>query len=108
MSPRDAAISKRAVTIGVRPEDVLIGSGPVEASVKVVEPTGHECIVLFDIGPAVLTARCGNDVRLRPGEPVRLGFRSANFHLFDGTTGARLNADAAAPPATIRAAQARL
>ncbi|MBA3520501.1 MAG: ABC transporter ATP-binding protein [Rhizobiales bacterium] len=93
----------RAVTIGVRPEDVVIGSGPIEASVKVVEPTGHESIVLFDMSGAIVTARAGNDVRLRPGEPVRLGFRGDKIHLFDRASGTRINSDVLVAPDTVRA-----
>jgi multiple sugar transport system ATP-binding protein len=82
--------TRRAVTLGVRPEDVVVGSGPIQARVKVVEPTGHESIVLFDVGPAIVTARMAGDVHLKPDEPVRLGFRETKLHLFDSATGNRL------------------
>jgi multiple sugar transport system ATP-binding protein len=81
-----------AVTLGIRPEDVLIGAGPVEARVAVVEPTGHESIVLLDIGATRLTARLGGDATLRPGEAVRVSFRLAKLHLFDRASGLRLPA----------------
>ncbi len=79
-----------AITLGVRSEDVTIGSGPIEARVRVVEPTGHESIVLFDAGATAITGRVGDDIRLKPGEPVALGFRQDKLHLFDRETGKRL------------------
>jgi multiple sugar transport system ATP-binding protein len=88
-TPVDAATG-RAMTLGVRPEDVVIGSGPVEACVRVVEPTGHESIVLFEAGGATITARATDDVRLKAGESVKLGFRQDRLHLFNRETGQRL------------------
>ncbi|MBM3612288.1 MAG: ABC transporter ATP-binding protein, partial [Alphaproteobacteria bacterium] len=35
----------RAIKLGVRPEDVLLGAGPLSGRIRVVEPTGHETIV---------------------------------------------------------------
>jgi multiple sugar transport system ATP-binding protein len=88
---RDAA--PRAVTIGVRPEDVLVGPGPFTARVRVFEPTGHECIVIMDAGTASLTARVPGDARLAIGETVPFALRGARVHVFDAATGERLNAD---------------
>jgi multiple sugar transport system ATP-binding protein len=99
--------AKRPVTLGIRPEDVAIGSGPLQASVKVVEPTGHETIVLLDLGSGTVTARAGNDIRLRPGEPVRLDFRSDKVHLFDTGTGARLNTEPTQSANNVRAVSGR-
>jgi multiple sugar transport system ATP-binding protein len=81
------------VTVGVRPEDILLGSGDRTATIRVVEPTGHETIVLLDAGGTSLTARTSADLPLRAGSTVPYSLRSERFHLFDGTTGRRLNAD---------------
>jgi multiple sugar transport system ATP-binding protein len=80
-----------ALTVGIRPEDVIVGSGPHTGVTKIIEPTGHEAIVRFDIGNgAALKARVSNEVRLHPGEAVALDFRKHNLHLFDRATGLRL------------------
>jgi len=97
----------RAVTLGVRPEDVVVGSGPIEARVKIVEPTGHETIVLLEIGPATVTARVGDGTPLRPGESVRLSFRTEKLHLFDSETGRRLEVEHPLRLETPRPASAR-
>ena len=83
-----------AIRLGVRPEDVFLGETGEPAVVKLVEPTGHENIVLLTVDGLMMTARLGADVRLRPGEAVRVGFRSAKIHIFDRDTGTRLNSDA--------------
>ena len=82
-----------AIRLGVRPEDVFLGDTGEPAVVKLVEPTGHENIALLTVHGLVMTARLGADVRLRAGEPVRVGFRTAKIHIFDRDTGTRLNSD---------------
>ncbi|MBX3498048.1 MAG: ABC transporter ATP-binding protein [Alphaproteobacteria bacterium] len=81
------------VTMGVRPEDVSLSADGLTAAVKVVEPTGHESIVFFDVAEHAVIARVGPDVQLKPGEAVRLSFSTAKLHFFDGKDGRRLNAD---------------
>ena len=94
--------TSRAVTLGVRPEDVIIGPGPMEGRVRIVEPTGHETIVLIDIGPVTVTSRVGDGVSLRPGESVRFSFRKEKLHLFDSETGQRLAVAHSLPLETAR------
>jgi multiple sugar transport system ATP-binding protein len=81
----------RAVTMGVRPEAVLVGSGPFEATVRIVEPTGHETIVALDAAGLALTARMPGGPQLRPGETVHFDIARAHIHLFDGGHGRRID-----------------
>jgi multiple sugar transport system ATP-binding protein len=94
-----------AVSIGVRPEDVRIGDGPFSASVRVFEPTGHECIATLDADGITLTARLPGDARLEIGTRVPFALRAERIHVFDRQSGARLNSDravaVAAPPAML-------
>jgi ABC-type sugar transport system ATPase subunit len=80
-----------AVTLGIRPEDILIDPAGQPARVKLVEPTGHEAIVQLEIAGHQLTGRVGAEIALRAGEPLGLSFRTANLHLFAGEDGRRLN-----------------
>jgi len=80
-------------TLGVRPEDVILSADGEPATVKVVEPTGHESIVFFDMAGHSMVGRVGPDVHLKPGEAVRLRFNTAKLHFFGGNDGRRLNAD---------------
>ncbi len=81
------------VSLGVRPEDIRLGSGEHAAAVRVVEPTGHESIVTLDAGGTPLTARAPGDTSIAAGENIHFSFRGDRLHLFDGDTGTRLNAD---------------
>ena len=66
----DGSIGKRLVTFAVRPEDILIGRGHTSATVRIVEPTGHESIVLVKAGGVDFTVRLPGDARLSPGETI--------------------------------------
>jgi multiple sugar transport system ATP-binding protein len=81
------------IKLGVRSEDVFVGETGEPAVVKLVEPTGHENIVLLTTHGLVVTARLGAEVRLRPDEAVRVGFRTSRLHIFDRDAGTRLNSD---------------
>jgi len=85
-----------AVTAGIRPEDVQIGTGPWHGRVRLVEPTGYETIVILDAGDVSLTARLVGDARVQIGEQVAFDLRRENIHLFDQADGRRL--ETARPP----------
>jgi multiple sugar transport system ATP-binding protein len=78
------------IKLGVRPEDVVLEGVGHPALVKVVEPTGHESIVLLALGDATVTARVPAHIRLAAGERARISFRTGKLHLFDRATGLRL------------------
>ena len=78
------------VTAGMRPEDVLIGEGEASGRVVVVEPLGHETLVVLAIGEGSVTARCPPAVAVRAGDVVPLRMARGRLHLFHGETGARL------------------
>ena len=71
-----------AVVLGVRPEDVGLATDGERATVKVVEPTGHESIVFFDLMDHTVVGRVGPDVQLAPGQPVGLTLNAAKLHFF--------------------------
>ena len=78
------------IKLGVRPEDVILDGTGHPVTVKVVEPTGHESIVLLALGDATVTARVPAHFQLAAGESARVSFRSGKVHLFDRATGLRL------------------
>ena len=81
------------VSLGIRPEDILLGSGEHSATVRVVERMGHESIVTLDGEGTPLIARAPGDARIDAGDTVRFSLRGDRLHLFDAATGLRLNAD---------------
>lgn len=79
--------------LGFRPEDIAVADEGQEARVTVVEPTGHEVIVFFELHGHSVVGRISPDMRLRPGEIVRLAPRTSRLHFFDAGDGRRLNAE---------------
>jgi multiple sugar transport system ATP-binding protein len=94
----DREPSVRKVTVAVRPEDVIIGSGDAQAKIRIVEPTGHESIVLANAGGIDFTLRAPGDAMLKAGDVVPFDLRRARIHVFDRESGRRLNADRATLP----------
>jgi multiple sugar transport system ATP-binding protein len=84
------------VTLGIRPEAVTLGSGEGMATVRLVEPTGHESIVTLDIDGHAVVVRAPGDTPLRSGETVRFDLRRDKLHFFDRASGKRLNSDSQA------------
>jgi len=100
-TPVGAAAGEKAA-LGVRPEDVLLGEGPLVATVRLVEPTGYETIVGLDTPAGPLVTRVAADVPLAAGERVPFDLRADRLHLFDLGSEARL--DVAFGRASARAA----
>lgn len=90
---RHAAAAPCAVTVGIRPEDIVVGQGPWQALVRLVEPTGHETIVALEAGDLALTARIPGGPRLHAGETVAFDVNRARLHLFAADDGHRLALD---------------
>ena len=63
---------RRRVKIGIRPEDFTFDADGDAARVIVVEPTGHESIVVIDYHGHEVVARVASDVRMRPDDEIRL------------------------------------
>ncbi len=79
------------MVLGIRPEDVILGTGPFTARIRLVEPTGHEQIVALDLpGGDALTARAPPDMALRAGDTLAWGLRAQRLHMFDAPKGTRL------------------
>ncbi len=97
--PHSALLGDAAgeVAIGLRPEDIVLGRGAHNARIKVVEPTGHESIVLMDCGGATLCTRIASDVplaaELRAGQDVPFDVTLARVHVFSRQSGLRQNRD---------------
>jgi multiple sugar transport system ATP-binding protein len=81
----------RALTMGVRPEDLYVtGHGPSPAKlaeawmrVEAVEPLGNEIFVHAVRGPQRVTARVAPQALPAPGEEISLGIDIQKLHFFD-------------------------
>jgi multiple sugar transport system ATP-binding protein len=88
-------LSGRAVTFGIRPEDIGIernGENEVrlDARVVVIEPLGAETLVTLACEGGELIGRLPPSVLFKPDEPAGVWVNMAKFHLFDADSGAVL------------------
>jgi multiple sugar transport system ATP-binding protein len=83
------------VTVGVRPEDMLVqadaSANSLAAKVTLVEPTGAESYVLVGGAFGEFTLRSAGEATYSPGAPLHLGFSADKVHVFDAAGGQRLN-----------------
>jgi multiple sugar transport system ATP-binding protein len=84
-----AADGKPAV-YGVRPEHFTLAEDGAEAEIQVVEPTGSETQLVAKLGGQSVLAVFRERHPFKPGDTVRLKPDPRLVHLFDRTTGARL------------------
>ena len=82
----------RPAVYGVRPEHFTIADDGTEADILVVEPTGSETQVIAKLGGEHVVAVFRERHLFSPGDKVRLRADPSLVHLFDETTGKRLNA----------------
>src|SRR3978361_1619026 len=82
----------RPAVYGVRPEHFTIADDGAEAEIVVVEPTGSETQVFAKLGGEQGGAAFRGRHQSNPGDKVRLKPDPSLVHLFDETTGKRLNA----------------
>lgn len=94
LDPERLDLSPGPATMGIRPEGLSIGQGALPARVRVVEPTGHENIVILECeGFGTMTIRTASSHRPRIGEGVNVALDDSAIHLFDGKDGRRRNRD---------------
>ena len=86
--PLDGATGE--IIIGIRPEDITLGAGPHRATVRVLEPAGHETLVIMDAGGDQMIARARPDIDFAPGDAIAFDLRADRLHAFGSVTGKRL------------------
>jgi multiple sugar transport system ATP-binding protein len=92
-----AKLPTRNVTIGVRPEHMVVGEASAKADhcvlavvVDTVESLGAEQQVTFSNGESTIQARLDPSPALHEGEQVLLMFACEHLHFFDPETGLRI------------------
>ncbi len=81
--------------LGVRPEDITLSPGGVEAAVESVEYLGADTILACRSGGQRVLVRLAGQSALQPGARVALNWAAGARHLFDKASGRRMNAPAA-------------
>jgi len=89
----DGGYGGKAVTFGIRPEDVddsemFIETAKCvfESTIKVYELLGSEVFLYFDLAEFPITARVDPRTTARPGDTVKFGFDIEKIHIFDKET----------------------
>ena len=86
-----AAKKAAAVTLGIRAEDITVGSGEsVVARVHDVENHGVEKIVTLCVDDQYFKAVAPSSLVLKVDGSTKFSFNSAKLHYFDSATGMRL------------------
>jgi len=75
------------VVLGIRPEFVEIGSGPLEAKCIHVEYAGNRIILHLESYDRTLKAKTPITVKAKPGDTLRIDFVKEKIKLFDPKTG---------------------
>ncbi|HTN95349.1 MAG TPA: sn-glycerol-3-phosphate ABC transporter ATP-binding protein UgpC [Nordella sp.] len=81
----------RPVIYGIRPEHLMLGGDGLKAEVTVIEPTGSETQVFAKLGSQKLVGVFRERIAARPGEALPIAPNLDAVHLFDESSGRRLN-----------------
>ena len=85
-------LTTKNVVLGIRSEHVNISAGDQKGQVKLIEPLGDATLVFFEFGEEEqLVAKVGPGFRLSTGDQLTFSFQVDNCHLFDSSSGVRLN-----------------
>jgi multiple sugar transport system ATP-binding protein len=90
--PRLAAYKGQTVTLGIRPEDLRVGTTAdssdqaFDAVVDVVEPLGSEILLDVTVAGQSVVARVEPSMKARPHDKVRMAFVPDRMHFFDVKT----------------------
>jgi multiple sugar transport system ATP-binding protein len=81
----------KSVTLGVRPEHLVLGNGSshcsFDASAEVLEQLGSEIVLEARVGDTrLIVARIDPQARLLAGDRLRLSVQAERLHFFDPTT----------------------
>lgn len=82
--------SGREVVLGVRPEDLRVGGGDLEAAAELVSPLGSEQYVNARVDDVELVLRVDKDAVVTTGDRLPLGMDPRRLHVFDKQTGQSL------------------
>ncbi|WP_303904643.1 ABC transporter ATP-binding protein [Thiohalomonas denitrificans] len=83
-APLPKPTAPEIVTLGIRPEHVILGEGPLQGRISLVERLGSETFLHLELpGGGRVTARASGDLSARPGDMMTMKFPSEHLHFFD-------------------------
>jgi multiple sugar transport system ATP-binding protein len=89
LAARAARATGQEIVLGIRPEDVTVGTGPLDAEVVTVEPLGAETILAVRLRgiEKELMVRANRDSTAAVGDRLSIDFDRSAALLFDKDTG---------------------
>ena len=82
---------KMEITYGVRPEHLMPGERSIEADISHVEPTGSETLIYGRIAGRSVVSQIRERFDFKQGDKVSFGINPDKVHLFDKSSGERIN-----------------
>ena len=79
------------IMYGVRPEHVMPGEKSIVAEISHVEPTGSETLIYSRVAGRSVVSQVRERFDFKPGDKVSLGINPDNVHLFDKSSGERID-----------------
>jgi multiple sugar transport system ATP-binding protein len=89
--PLPPGITGDAAVYGIRPEHFALAPAGLPATVLLVEPMGSETQVTMTLGEHKIIGVFRERVQAQPGSTITVQPDLANIHLFDASTGQRIN-----------------
>ena len=87
----DSELGRNNVTIGIRPEDVMVDdSQGLAVEVDLIEELGSNRVAYASLGGTEISAILPRQSTVGEGQPLRVGFPTEALHFFDTQTGQRL------------------
>ena len=91
------ALKDGKVKMGIRPESILEKAtsktknlAVIEQNIDVVEPSGSDTFVIFDLAGTTVNARFAGDSSVKAGDKIKFHFDLDRVHFFNPETGDRL------------------
>ncbi|MGV3649814.1 MAG: ABC transporter ATP-binding protein [Devosia sp.] len=86
------SVGKDALEFAIRPEDIEVAPGGLEATVRVVEPLGAHTLVTTDVAGSMFRAVLDSDIRVAPGDVLSLKPKQDRIRWFDLDSGDAIRA----------------
>ena len=90
--PAPPGMSGKTLLLGIRPENIRIGEGPIPGRVVVVEPLGSHTLLTVSVGAATMKVVAPAETTIRADEQLRFGPEPHKIRWMDEATGRAIQA----------------